>query len=65
MTGASDSLRELGRTTTPCTFGIILANVREGTASACAALGSAFSGAYASAVLPDGTRGSLAFTSSA
>jgi 23S rRNA A2030 N6-methylase RlmJ len=64
VTGASDSLRDLGRTTTPCTFGIILANVQTGTAGACAALGNALSAAYADAILPDGRPASLAFTSS-
>lgn len=64
LTGTSDSLRDLGRTTTPCTFGIILANVQAATASACAALGNALSAAYAAAILPDGRPASLAFTSS-
>jgi len=63
VTGASDFLRDLGRTTTPCTFGIILANVQAATAGACAALGNALSAAYADAILPDGRPASLAFTS--
>jgi 23S rRNA A2030 N6-methylase RlmJ len=64
VTGASDSLRDLGRTTTPCTSGIILANVQATTAGACAALGNALSAAYADAVLPDGRPASLAFSTS-
>jgi hypothetical protein len=64
VTGANDSLAELDHSATLCTFGVILANVREGTAGACAALGNALSDAYADAVLPDGAPGSLAFTSS-
>jgi 23S rRNA (adenine2030-N6)-methyltransferase len=64
VTGANDSLGELDHSATLCTVGIILANVREGTAGACAALGNALSDAYADAVLPDGAPGSLAFTSS-
>ena len=64
VTGASDFLRDLGRTTTPCTFGIILANVQATTAGACAALGNALSAAYADAVLPNGRPASLTFTSS-
>jgi 23S rRNA A2030 N6-methylase RlmJ len=64
VTGANDSLAELDHSATLCTVGVILANVREGTAGACAALGNALSDAYADAVLPDGAPGSLAFTSS-
>jgi len=64
VTGANDSLGELDHSATLCTFGIILANVQEGTAGACAALGNALSRAYADAVLPDGAPGALAFTSS-
>src|SRR5215472_15314409 len=64
VTGANDSLAELDHSATLCTVGVILANVREGTAGACAALGKALSDAYAGAVLPDGAPGSLAFTSS-
>jgi 23S rRNA A2030 N6-methylase RlmJ len=58
VTGASGS-----RAPTPSTFGIVLANLQAGTASACAALGDAFSAAYADARLPDGTPANLAFTS--
>ena len=64
VTGANDSLGDLDHSATLCTFGIILANVQEGTAGACAALGNALSDAYADAVLPDGAPGDLAFTSS-
>jgi 23S rRNA (adenine2030-N6)-methyltransferase len=64
VTGANDSLADLDRSATLRTFGIILANVQEGTADACAALGNALSCAYADAVLPDGAPGDLAFTSS-
>ena len=64
VTGPSDSLRDLGRTTTPSTFGIILANVQAATTGACAALGNALCAAYADAILPDGSPASLAFTSS-
>jgi 23S rRNA (adenine2030-N6)-methyltransferase len=64
VTGANDSLADLDHSATLCTFGIILANVQEGTADACAALGNALSHAYADAVLPDGAPGDLAFTSS-
>jgi 23S rRNA A2030 N6-methylase RlmJ len=64
VTSASDSLGDLGRATTPGTgFGVILANLQAGTVAACAALGSALAGAYAGATLPDGSQGSLAFTS--
>jgi 23S rRNA A2030 N6-methylase RlmJ len=64
VTGVSDSPGNLGRATTPGTgFGIILANLPAGTASACAALGHGLSDAYADAVLPDGRPGNLAFTS--
>ena len=41
-----------------------LDHVQEGTAGACAALGNALARAYDDAVLPDGVRGNLAFTSS-
>jgi hypothetical protein len=64
VTGANDSLGELDHSATLRTVGVILANVREGTAGACAALGNALSDAYADAVLPDGAPGSLTFTSS-
>jgi 23S rRNA A2030 N6-methylase RlmJ len=63
VTGANDSLSDLDHSATLHTFGIILANVQEGTAAACAALGNALSHAYADAVLPDGAPGDLAFTS--
>jgi hypothetical protein len=53
----------LGRATTPGTgFGMVLANVAPGTLAACAELGRALAGAYAGVALPDGTRGSLVFT---
>jgi 23S rRNA (adenine2030-N6)-methyltransferase len=64
VTGASDSLGDRDHSATLRTFGIILANVQEGTAGACAALGNALARAYDDAVLPDGARGNLAFTSS-
>jgi len=64
VTGANESLGDLDHSATLCTFGIILANVQEGAAGACAALGNALSRAYADAVLPDGAPGALAFTSS-
>src|SRR6266851_2245258 len=57
VTGANDSLGEFDHSATLCTVGVILANVREGTAGACAALGNALSDAYADAVLPDGAPG--------
>jgi 23S rRNA (adenine2030-N6)-methyltransferase len=63
VTGANDSLADLDHSATLRTFGVILANMQESTASACAALGSALSEAYADAVLPDGAPGDLAFTS--
>lgn len=65
VTGASDSLGDRDHSATLRTFGIILANVQEGTAGACSALGNALSRAYDDAVLPDGAPGILAFTSSA
>ncbi len=53
----------LGRATTPGTgFGMVLANVAPGTVAACAELGRALAGAYTDVALPDGTRGSLVFT---
>jgi 23S rRNA A2030 N6-methylase RlmJ len=52
------------RPPTPSRFGIILASAQPGTVSACAALGDAFSTAYADAILPDGAPANLAFTSS-
>ena len=64
VTGANDSLGDLDHSATLCTLGIILANLQEGTAGACAALGNALSQAYADAVLPDGAPGDLVFTSS-
>jgi 23S rRNA A2030 N6-methylase RlmJ len=64
VTGANDSLADRDHSATLRTFGIILANVQEGTAGACAALGNALARAYDDAVLPDGARGNLAFTSS-
>jgi hypothetical protein len=66
VTGASNVPGDLGRATTPGSgFGVILANLQAGTARACQALGNALSDAYAGAMLPDGTQGGLAFTSSA
>lgn len=65
VTGANDSLGDRDHSATLRTFGIILANVQEGTAGACSALGNALSRAYDDAVLPDGAPGTLAFTSSA
>ena len=65
VTGTSNAPGDLGKATTPGTgFGVVLANMQAGTAGACAALGCALSDAYAGAMLPDGTPGSLAFTSS-
>jgi 23S rRNA (adenine2030-N6)-methyltransferase len=64
VTGANDSLGDRDHSATLRTFGIILANVQEGTAGACAALGNALARAYDDAVLPDGARGNLAITSS-
>ena len=65
VTGASNAPGDLDRATTPGTgFGVILANVQAGTAGACATLGNALCDAYADAMLPDGSPGSLAFTSS-
>jgi 23S rRNA A2030 N6-methylase RlmJ len=64
VTGANQSLGELDHSATLCTFGVILANVRDGTADGCAVLGNALSDAYADAILPDGASGNLAFTSS-
>ena len=64
VVGANESLGDLDYSAALCTFGIILANVREDTAGACAALGNALSHAYADAVLPDGAPGTLDFTSS-
>lgn len=52
------------RAPAPSTFGIILANLQEDTASACEALGAAFCAAYAGAMIPDGTQGNVSFTSS-
>lgn len=63
LTGISSRPGDLGRATTVGTgFGIILANLRSGTLSACADIGSALADAYAGAVLPDGTPGNLIFT---
>jgi 23S rRNA A2030 N6-methylase RlmJ len=64
VTGANDSLGDRDHGVRPSAFGIILANVQEGTAGACSALGNALSDAYTRAVLPDGGPGNLAFTSS-
>lgn len=63
VTGTGRTDGDLGRATTPGTgFGVILANLQPGTAAACAAIGNALADAYADALLPDGSRGSLAFT---
>jgi 23S rRNA A2030 N6-methylase RlmJ len=63
VTGPSSADGDLGRATTPGTgFGVILANLRPDTVAACAAVGNALADAYAGALLPDGSRGSLAFT---
>lgn len=65
MTDAAGGGRpgNLGRATTPGTgFGMVLANVAPGTLAACAELGRALAGAYTDVALPDGTRGSLVFT---
>jgi hypothetical protein len=54
---------DLGRAATASTgFGVILANVQAGTASACTAVGNALADACAGALLPDGSRGNLIFT---
>jgi hypothetical protein len=54
---------DLGEATTPGTgCGVILANVGPDTIGACAALGSALAQAYRGTTLPDGTAGSLVFT---
>lgn len=63
VTGASSAAGDLGRATTPGTgFGVILANVRAGTVSACTAVGHALADAYAGVLLPDGSPGNLVFT---
>jgi hypothetical protein len=63
VTGTSSTAGDLGRATTPGTgFGVILANVQTGTAAACTAVGNALADAYAGALLPDGSRGNLIFT---
>ena len=63
VTGTSSTVGDLGRATTPGTgFGVILANFQVGTVSACTALGNALADAYADALLPDGSPGSLVFT---
>jgi len=63
VTGTSSTAGDLGRATTPGTgFGVILANVQAGTVSGCTALGNALAGAYDNALLPDGARGNLIFT---
>jgi 23S rRNA A2030 N6-methylase RlmJ len=63
ITGTSSTAGDLGRATTPGTgFGVVLANVQAGTVSACTAVGNALADAYAGVVLPDGSRGSLSFT---
>ena len=63
VTGTSGTAGDLGRATTPGTgFGVILANVQAGTVSACTAVGNALANAYAGALLPDGSRGNLTFT---
>ena len=63
VTGTTSGPGDLGRATTAGTgFGVILANLQPGTLSACGRIGSALADAYADAVLPDGNRGSLTFT---
>jgi Ribosomal RNA large subunit methyltransferase D, RlmJ len=63
VTGTSSKAGDLGRATTPGTgFGVIVANVQAGTADACTAVGNALAEAYAGALLPDGSRGNLIFT---
>jgi len=63
VTGTSRAASDLGRATTPgAGFGVILANLHPDTTRACAALGHALADAYAGALLPDGSRGSLIFT---
>jgi len=55
---------DLGRATTPGTgFGMVLANVSADTVAACAQFGRALADAYTPAPLPDGTPGSVVFTS--
>ncbi len=62
-TGTSRTAGNLGRATTPGTgIGVILAHVQAGTVSACTAVGNALAGVYAGALLPDGSRGNLIFT---
>ena len=54
---------DLGRATSPGTgFGMVLANVATGTLAACTELGRALAAAYTGVALPDGTPGSLVFT---
>jgi 23S rRNA A2030 N6-methylase RlmJ len=63
VTGTSRTDGDLGRATTAGTgFGVILANLQPGTAAACAAVGNALADAYADVLLPDRSRGCLAFT---
>ncbi len=63
VTGTSRTPGDLGRATTPGTgFGVMLANLQAGTAAACTTLGNALADAYAGALLPDGSRGDLLFT---
>jgi 23S rRNA A2030 N6-methylase RlmJ len=63
VTGTGPAGGRLGLATTPGTgFGVILANVQAGTVSACSAVGEALADAYAGALLPDGGRGDLLFT---
>jgi hypothetical protein len=63
VTGTSRAAGDLGRATTPGTgFGVILANVQAGTAGTCTSVGNALADAYAGALLPDGSRGNLIFT---
>ena len=54
----------LGRAATPgAGFGVVLANLRPGTVSACTDLGLALADAYANTPLPNGSPGCLVFTS--
>ena len=63
VTGTIRTTGDLGRATTPGTgFGVILANLQAGRAGACTAVGNALADAYAGALLPDGSRGNLTFT---
>jgi hypothetical protein len=63
VSGTGGAAGDLERATTPGTgFGVILANLQAGTVGACTAVGNALADAYAGALLPDGSRGNLIFT---